>query len=427
MVSTAALLAQACVTLLRVVLVGSLAAADPRCVSWSSPAGFGFFWAVTAATVLYFKIGLTDPGFLKTCPTKFLEDASERVPSSRRKKVIDFAAENSDEAIFSSSDGDSFFSSDSDTDNDGSDPGGEGAELIELARQPSDVKAGPGPGGSPAVLGKAANGAPNDDEACSRWASVYRAHFTRRGSQVFQQGLPLEFCKKCCLYQPLRAKHCKYCAKCVRTHDHHCPWFGVCIGERTRCAFLWYLVFETVELAAGCAIALTRVLDGSEAAKNATSFSPPSLRKHPMAAELSGILIKMAMLVVSGTVMLALLIMVVCLLIYHIWLASSNLTTWEDLAWTRVTYIRNTRGRSSDRKSPFSRGTVHNLLMYCCGTPRTLQASHWCCMRASRIGRALLGRCNDADCQCVPPLLSFGEEHEIVWTTAPSTDVDTTV
>eukprot|EP01069_Polyplicarium_translucidae_P003005 Polyplicarium_translucidae@DN2186_c0_g1_i3.p1 len=234
MVSTAALLAQACVTLLRVVLVGSLAAADPRCVSWSSPAGFGFFWAVTAATVLYFKIGLTDPGFLKTCPTKFLEDASERVPSSRRKKVIDFAAENSDEAIFSSSDGDSFFSSDSDTDNDGSDPGGEGAELIELARQPSDVKAGPGPGGSPAVLGKAANGAPNDDEACSRWASVYRAHFTRRGSQVFQQGLPLEFCKKCCLYQPLRAKHCKYCAKCVRTHDHHCPWFGVCIGERTR-------------------------------------------------------------------------------------------------------------------------------------------------------------------------------------------------
>lgn len=31
------------------------------------------------------------------------------------------------------------------------------------------------------------------------------------------------FCTACNLEQPVRAKHCKECGRCVALHDHHCP------------------------------------------------------------------------------------------------------------------------------------------------------------------------------------------------------------
>ena len=31
------------------------------------------------------------------------------------------------------------------------------------------------------------------------------------------------FCTVCCLEQPMRAKHCRECGKCIAVHDHHCP------------------------------------------------------------------------------------------------------------------------------------------------------------------------------------------------------------
>jgi hypothetical protein len=65
-------------------------------------------------------------------------------------------------------------------------------------------------------------------------------------------GLPLiierRFCTVCQLEQPIRAKHCKECKCCVALHDHHCPWLGICIGERNRRAFYWYLLAQNCEL-----------------------------------------------------------------------------------------------------------------------------------------------------------------------------------
>ena len=34
------------------------------------------------------------------------------------------------------------------------------------------------------------------------------------------------YCTKCGLEQPIRAKHCKDCERCVSQYDHHCPWLG---------------------------------------------------------------------------------------------------------------------------------------------------------------------------------------------------------
>ena len=56
------------------------------------------------------------------------------------------------------------------------------------------------------------------------------------------------YCTVCFIEQPLRAKHCKECGKCVAVHDHHCPWLGICIGERNRFYFYWYLVVQCLEI-----------------------------------------------------------------------------------------------------------------------------------------------------------------------------------
>ena len=34
------------------------------------------------------------------------------------------------------------------------------------------------------------------------------------------------YCTVCNLEQPIRARHCKHCNKCVACYDHHCPWLG---------------------------------------------------------------------------------------------------------------------------------------------------------------------------------------------------------
>ena len=57
------------------------------------------------------------------------------------------------------------------------------------------------------------------------------------------------YCTVCNMDQPLRTKHCKQCEKCVATYDHHCPWVGNCIGERSRPFFYLFLLFQVVEVA----------------------------------------------------------------------------------------------------------------------------------------------------------------------------------
>ncbi|OMJ80404.1 hypothetical protein SteCoe_19359 [Stentor coeruleus] len=54
----------------------------------------------------------------------------------------------------------------------------------------------------------------------------------------------IRYCTICKIDQPMRTKHCKECGRCIATHDHHCPWLGVCIGEKNKKVFYVYLVFQ---------------------------------------------------------------------------------------------------------------------------------------------------------------------------------------
>lgn len=144
------------------------------------------------------------------------------------------------------------------------------------------------------------------------------------------------WCKRCELYQPLRTKHCRDCGVCVRTHDHHCPWIGTCVGENNRILFLCFLALQLTELG----------LFFSEGVKGISILEPS------------------AFLVVGLLTIAMLFFMVACLLSFHTYLLLSNLTTWEHVSWNRISYLK---GYHCDRGSPFSKSMAGNATTYCCG------------------------------------------------------------
>jgi len=58
------------------------------------------------------------------------------------------------------------------------------------------------------------------------------------------QIVEIRHCTICRIDQPLRTKHCRDCGKCVATQDHHCPWLGICVGEKNKKNFYFYLVVQ---------------------------------------------------------------------------------------------------------------------------------------------------------------------------------------
>ena len=155
------------------------------------------------------------------------------------------------------------------------------------------------------------------------------------------------FCVLCSMEQPLRARHCRNCNHCVALYDHHCPWLGVCVAERNRFRFFWYLVVETALL--WYSLCMVRV-------RQAGSEFQAEQSVYQWFKE-NGLLLLVATIIgVFG-------VLVTALLCFHTYLASSNVTTWECISWGKIPYLREW---PRNYGSPFSRGVLLNLSEYCC-------------------------------------------------------------
>ena len=121
------------------------------------------------------------------------------------------------------------------------------------------------------------------------------------------------FCEKCCLEQPYRTKHCRDCDECIRKYDHHCFWIGGCVGELNHRKFWCFLFIQFLAFCVGIDLAF----DGYSRAEDAYS-SDNDQQNHVQSVwavfiALQGIFIPF----------------VLGLLLYHSFLVSSGLTTWE--------------------------------------------------------------------------------------------------
>lgn len=151
----------------------------------------------------------------------------------------------------------------------------------------------------------------------------------------------LRRCGYCFLLQPMRARHCAPCGRCVRRFDHHCPWISNCVGERNHRVFVLYLGVQLLTLLWATHVALS-------------GFSPAAswerwFRLH---------VFLLGALSVVGVFSLVVLILLGC----HLYLASVNCTTWEFMSRHRVSYLKN----MSDEENPFDRGVLCNLWTFFC-------------------------------------------------------------
>ncbi|XP_071980715.1 palmitoyltransferase ZDHHC12 isoform X1 [Engystomops pustulosus] len=148
-------------------------------------------------------------------------------------------------------------------------------------------------------------------------------------------------CGYCLLKQPMRARHCKSCQRCVRRYDHHCPWIENCVGEKNHRVFILYLALQGLVLLWALRIAWS----GFRAAVTWSEWFRTNV-------------FLLAALVVIGVFT----VVVVLLLVSHLYLISCNVTTWEFMSHHRISYLR----QCDYDTNPFDRGVIRNLWSFFC-------------------------------------------------------------
>nr|XP_057926214.1 palmitoyltransferase ZDHHC12-B-like isoform X2 [Doryrhamphus excisus] len=151
----------------------------------------------------------------------------------------------------------------------------------------------------------------------------------------------LRRCGFCLLQQPMRAKHCQTCKRCVRRFDHHCPWIENCVGERNHRWFVVYLAVQLLALLWALQVALSGI-------------SPSGTWE----SWLRGNGFLLAALCVAGVMAAVVAVLLGC----HVYLVSINRTTWEFMSRHRIAYLR----ERADEDNPFDRGVLCNLWDFFC-------------------------------------------------------------
>ncbi|GBE85267.1 zf-DHHC-domain-containing protein [Sparassis crispa] len=124
---------------------------------------------------------------------------------------------------------------------------------------------------------------------------------------------PGKWCGKCSSSKPERAHHCSSCGRCVLKMDHHCGWLGKCIGHRNYTSFIHLLTCITL-------LALYVAMLSISAVYYAFT-NPLSIDEKTPLHELFLTFLGLVVSLVIGAFW-----------VYHIYLASTNQTTLENLS-----------------------------------------------------------------------------------------------
>ncbi|KFK30666.1 hypothetical protein AALP_AA6G012100 [Arabis alpina] len=122
----------------------------------------------------------------------------------------------------------------------------------------------------------------------------------------------LGYCPKCRNVKPPRCHHCSVCQRCVLKMDHHCVWIVNCVGARNYKFFLLFLFYTFLETMLDIVVLLPSFIKFfGQAIKH--SSSPGNL----------------ASLVLAFVLNLAFVLSLLCFVVMHISLLSSNTTSVE--------------------------------------------------------------------------------------------------
>ncbi|XP_031251175.1 probable protein S-acyltransferase 12 [Pistacia vera] len=135
---------------------------------------------------------------------------------------------------------------------------------------------------------------------------------TRPFSDGLDGGPSVAYCDRCRNGKPPRCHHCSVCQRCVLKMDHHCVWVVNCVGARNYKFFLLFLLYTFLETTMDTLVLLPSFIKFFGKAMNHSS-SPGNL----------------AIIFLAFVLNLAFSLSLLCFIVMHASLVSSNTTSIE--------------------------------------------------------------------------------------------------
>jgi len=149
-------------------------------------------------------------------------------------------------------------------------------------------------------------------------------------------GEAVRFCTKCQNNKPPRSHHCSICNKCVLRMDHHCPWINNCVGFYNYKFFFLFLIYTVITSSNSLLVLLGR----------------------GFASDLPVMMSDAVFMWTLGIILVAALILVSCLLSYHVNLIAKNYTTIE---YHGSYYANWNRPHGKESSHRYDLGVLQNL------------------------------------------------------------------